>query len=38
MWSLEAIVAMNKQWQDEFDLVHPEVAQAQKSARQERLF
>lgn len=27
MWSLENIVAMNKQWQDEFDDRHPEVAQ-----------
>lgn len=26
MWSLENIIAMNKQWQDEFDDGHPEVA------------
>ena len=27
MWDLENIIAMNKQWQDEFDCGHPEVAQ-----------
>lgn len=27
MWDLQSIIAMNKQWQDQFDQRHPEVAQ-----------